>query len=181
MRFQREKVGSLTDVDLMEKLMQASCAGVQIKMFVREICCLLPGIEGKTEHIQVFNIVGRFLEHSRVYCFGTGSDEKMYISSADFMTRNTERRVEVARPIYDDSIRKQIHDSLEMVEYENVKARVLLPNGNYVKNHRKQAPIDSQLMLRQKAIERSRSESNYMSLLDQIAYRLKHFFHIGKK
>ena len=99
------KINSITDYGLMKKLKEASCAGVQVRMIVRGICCLLPELPGKTENIHITSIVGRFLEHSRIYCFGQGSQERMYIASADFMTRNTERRVEVACPIYDLSLR----------------------------------------------------------------------------
>lgn len=169
------KLNSLTDGDIMEKLKQASCAGVTIKLFVRGICCLIPGIEGKTEHIQVCSIVGRFLEHSRVYCFGKGEEQKMFISSSDFMTRNTERRVEVACPIEQDSIKASINEILETIEYDNCKARMLLSNGEYIKKQSKQTPIDSQQILMQKAIERSVVEEKKMGILERTRKKLKRF------
>ena len=98
------KMNSLTDKDIIEKLAEASRAGVKIELVVRGICCLIAGVEGDTENIRVISIVGRFLEHSRIYIFGTGDRRRVYISSADFMTRNTERRVEVAAPLLDKSI-----------------------------------------------------------------------------
>ena len=102
------KMNSLTDKRIMNKLVEASCAGVHIDMVVRGICCLIPGVKGQTENIHIISIVGRFLEHSRIYIFGTQERAKIYISSADFMTRNTLRRVEVAAPIEDPDIRMQI-------------------------------------------------------------------------
>ena len=125
------KLNSITDIDIIEKLKQASCAGVKISMIVRGICCILPGIPGKTENIRIISVVGRFLEHSRVYIFGEGDDEEMYISSADFMTRNTQRRVEVACPVLDSSVRKQIHTVIDACFADDTKARIMLPNGSY--------------------------------------------------
>ena len=145
------KINSLTDADIIDKLSKASCAGVKIQMVIRGICCLLPGIPEKTENIQISSIVGRFLEHSRIYCFGSGTEEKMYISSADFMTRNTERRVEVACPIYAGKIRQQIHKIMEAVEYDTIKARVLLSDGVYVKKSQQLPPLDSQQFLMEEA------------------------------
>ena len=141
------KINSLTDAEIIDKLSQASCAGVKIQMVVRGICCLLPGIPGKTENIQVSSIVGRYLEHSRIYVFGTGAEEKMYISSADFMTRNTQRRVEVACPIYDAQIRESIHKLIDAVLSDTVKARILFPDGSYAKKEKFAAPLDSQQYL----------------------------------
>ena len=126
------KLNSITDLDIIEKLKQASCAGVTIEMIVRGICCILPGIGGKTENITVKSIVGRFLEHSRIYCFGRGEDEKMFLSSADFMTRNTERRVEVACPITDGAVRTKIHQVLDACLADNTKGRVLQNDSLYV-------------------------------------------------
>lgn len=113
-------------------------------MIVRGICCLLPGIPGKTENIRICSIVGRFLEHSRIYCFGSGKNEKMYISSADFMTRNTERRVEVACPIYDETIRRTLYKIMDVVKNDTLKARILMPDGTYVEKNHGDELIDSQ-------------------------------------
>ena len=98
------KINSLTDKVIIEKIIEASKAGVKVELIVRGICCLKPGVQGETENVTVVSIVGRFLEHSRIYRFGTGEREKIYIASADFMTRNTIRRVEVATPIHDPDI-----------------------------------------------------------------------------
>lgn len=127
------KMNSLTDRQLIDALKDASQAGVKIKMIIRGICCILPGIKGKTDNIEVISIVGRFLEHSRVYCFGTGSDMKMYIGSADWMTRNTENRVEIAAPIYSDKVKGIIYDTLRIMWTDNLKARILCPDGTYKK------------------------------------------------
>ena len=126
------KLNSITDIEIIEKLKQASCTGVEIQMIVRGICCILPGIQEKTENITVKSIVGRFLEHSRVYCFGRSENEKMFLSSADFMTRNTERRVEVACPVMDTDVRRKIHQMLNACLADNVKGRILQSDGLYV-------------------------------------------------
>ncbi len=125
------KLNSLTDREIIDKLAEASQAGVEIVMNIRGICCLLPGIEGLTENIKVFSIVGRYLEHSRIYCFGRGNDASLYIASADFMTRNTERRVEVACPVTDKETRKRLLHIIDELRLDNVKARVMAPDGTY--------------------------------------------------
>lgn len=127
------KLNSLTDIDIIQKLALASQAGVKITLLIRGICCLLPGIEGKTEHIVVKSIVGRFLEHARIYCFGEGEDMHLYIASADMMTRNTSRRVEVACPILDSDVKKEILHYLTIMMSDNVKGRLLQPDGTYTK------------------------------------------------
>ena len=147
------KMNAITDIDLIEKLKQASCAGVRVRMIVRGICCILPDIPEKTENIEVISIVGRFLEHSRVYCFGQGNDERMYIASADFMTRNTEKRVEVACPIYNQAVREKIHYLMDTCWADNVKARALQRDGSYRTRPIRETPIDSQQMLMAKALE----------------------------
>ena len=125
------KINSLTDEEMIEALMEASCAGCQVRMIVRGICCLLPGIEGCTENVCIVNKVGRFLEHSRVYIFGTGIDEVMYISSADLMKRNLDRRVEVACPVKSGKIRDRIRAIMYDVYCDMEKGRVMLPDGSY--------------------------------------------------
>ena len=153
------KFNSLTDIDVIAKLREASCAGVTVEMIVRGICCLLPGVPDHTENITVTSIVGRFLEHSRIYVFGRGDEEKMYISSADLMTRNTERRVEIACPIDDPAVRTRLHDILYAMQHDTVKARVLQPDGTYCKKPAVQDPICAQDLLMQQAIENARKQA----------------------
>lgn len=124
------KCNSITERDLMDKLSEASNAGVHIVMIVRGICCLLPGIPGKTENIRVLSVVGRFLEHHRIYCFGANRED-MYISSADLMTRNLVNRVEIAVPIQQEAIRSRISHILDVFLMDDQKARELLPDGSY--------------------------------------------------
>lgn len=126
------KVNSVTDKRIIDRLIKASCAGVKIEMIVRGICCLIPGIPEQTENITVRSIVGRYLEHSRVYIFGSGADSRVYISSADFMTRNTLHRVEIAAPIYDSKVKKRILDMFSVMMKDNVKARIQQNNGSYI-------------------------------------------------
>jgi polyphosphate kinase len=148
------KLNSMTDIDVIRKLSEASCAGVKTDLIIRGICCLIPGLPGATENISVISIVGRFLEHSRIYSFGTGAAQKMYIASADMMTRNTTRRVEVAAPILDEQIKALINKMIETELYDNVKARRLRSDGYYEKIRRGSAPIDSQELLIKEAAER---------------------------
>ncbi len=150
------KINSITDVDIIERLKLASCNNVKIKMIVRGICCLVPGVPNKTENIEIRSIVGRYLEHSRIYCFGSGSDELIYISSADFMTRNTERRVEIACPISDVDVKKQLHHVLDLCLSDNVKSRILMNNGEYKKVAIKKERIDEQKRFMKEAIENAK-------------------------
>lgn len=157
------KFNSLTDIDMIEKLHEASCAGVTVEMIIRGICCLLPGVPGKTENITVTSIVGRFLEHSRIYVFGRGENEKMYISSADLMTRNTERRVEIACPIDNPAVRARLHDILFAMQHDTVKARVLQPDGSYQKKPAVPEPICAQDLLMQQAVSMAREQAQHAS------------------
>ena len=127
------KMNSVTDVDFIRKAAEASKAGVKVELIVRGICCILPGIPGETENLSVTSIVGRYLEHPRVFVFGRGEEQKVYIGSADMMTRNTEKRVEVACPIYDEQIKKRLVRYLNIMLADNVKAREMLSDGTYRK------------------------------------------------
>ena len=125
------KLNALTDKDIIDALIAASQKGVVIQLLIRGICCLIPGIPGKTENIRVHSIVGRFLEHSRIYRFGQGEEEEIYIASADFMTRNTLRRVEVAAPIYDERCRARVREIFDLGFQDTEKGKWLLSDGFY--------------------------------------------------
>jgi polyphosphate kinase len=126
------KINSLTDKAIIDKLIEASCAGVKVEMIVRGICCLVPKVPGLTENITIVSVVGRFLEHSRIYRFGRGDEEKIYIASADFMTRNTLRRVEVAAPIYDRDVKNRIRHIFDTVMADDEKGREENSEGEYI-------------------------------------------------
>lgn len=150
----RVKLNSISDRILIDKLSEASNEGVKIVMLVRGICCILPGVKDRTENIEIYSIVGRFLEHHRVYQFGQGENAKVYISSADFMTRNIRHRMEVAVPIFDDDIKKRILDFMDLMLSDDVKIRKLLSNGEYTKVQ-KVNNIDAQAVLVNNAKKRS--------------------------
>lgn len=149
------KMNSLTDKKIIDKLIEASQAGVKIDMVIRGICCLIPGVKGKTENIQVRSIVGRFLEHSRIYIFGTQEREKVYIASADFMTRNTLRRVEVAAPIYDKDLKMQLEEMFITMLSDNQKARQEDSRGNYEIAEAQETPLNSQEFFYEQAYMRA--------------------------
>lgn len=161
------KLNSLTDKRIMEKLNDASKAGVRIEMIVRGICCLVPGIKGETDNIQITSIVGRFLEHSRIYIFGCGERTKYYIGSADFMTRNTVKRVEVAAPIYSEKIKKQIREIFELMLKDNKKARIEDNEGNYTLKKCVGEAFNSQEMLYQLAYDRAARKMISNSLVNK--------------
>ena len=127
------KMNSLTDYDVMEKLAEASRAGVRIDLIIRGICCLRPGVPGHTEHISVTSVVGRFLEHSRIYSFGSGENQHLFLGSADMMTRNTQRRVEVICPVYASHTKARLNHILDILLRDTVKARALDSEGSYQK------------------------------------------------
>ena len=149
------KLNSLTDKKIMDKLVEASCAGVHIDMIIRGICCLIPGVKGQTENIHIISIVGRFLEHSRIYIFGCGEKRKYYISSADFMTRNTVKRVEVAAPVYSPVLKERIQEIFDLMLSDNKKARVENADGTYTLVKCEEAQVNSQEMLYQEAYGRA--------------------------
>ncbi|MGN0326523.1 MAG: polyphosphate kinase 1 [Lachnospiraceae bacterium] len=152
------KINSLTDKKIMDKLILASQAGVRIEMIVRGVCCLIPGVEGYTENITVKSIVGRYLEHSRVYIFGTGEREKIYIASADFMTRNTERRVEVAAPVYDMELKLRLKEYFKTMFADNQKARRENQEGNYILSHEGDTPLNAQEFFFEEAYQNNTKE-----------------------
>lgn len=154
------KMNSLTDKRIMSKLVEASCAGVHIDMVIRGICCLIPGVKGQTENIHIISIVGRFLEHSRIYIFGTQERARIYISSADFMTRNTLRRVEVAAPIEDPDIRMQIQEMFVTMLSDNRKARSMNNKGIYKIEPSDNAPLNSQEVFLQQAYDNAAPATN---------------------
>ena len=146
------KMNSVTDVDFIPKVSEASNAGVKVDLIVRGICCILPGVKGYTENLRVTSIVGRYLEHPRIFLFGTGADQKIYIGSADMMTRNTEKRVEVACPVYDETIRKQLTHMLKIMLADNVKARELKSDGKYYMKEKGTSKVNSQEYFMREAI-----------------------------
>ena len=144
----RLKMNSLTDKMLIDKLVEASQAGVQVEMIVRGICCLRGGVPGLTDNVHIISIVGRFLEHSRIYIFGDGDAARYYIASADWMTRNTLRRVEVATPILQDDVKRRIDHIFDVMWHDNVQARDQQPDGSYTRRYPgTQTPLASQNVL----------------------------------
>ena len=143
------KNNSINDPEIIGKISEASCAGVRVDMIVRGICCVRAGVPGKTENVHIRSLVGRYLEHSRIYCFGSGEDMHIYIASGDFLTRNTERRVEVGVRVDDRRIAKQLRGILELQLRDTVNARVMQPDGSYVriKVEDGTAPVDSQMAM----------------------------------
>ena len=145
------KINSLSDRAIIEKLVEASQAGVKTELVIRGLCCLVSGVKGKTDNIRVTSIVGRFLEHSRIYIFGTKQRRRVYISSADFMTRNTVKRVEVAAPVYDPDIQDRIVNIFETMLSDDVKARVQISDGTYRKKRSHKKNLSAQDMFMETA------------------------------
>ena len=150
------KMYSVTDMDFIRKTAEASQAGVKVDLIVRGICCILPGIPGRTENLHVTSIVGRYLEHPRVFVFGAGADAKVYIGSADMMTRNTENRVEVACPIYDSGIRRRLIRDLQVMLSDNVKARRMGSDGTYRKKKQDGELVNAQEIFMRDALNARR-------------------------
>lgn len=159
------KLNSLTDREVIDKIAEASCAGVRVDMIIRGISCLKPGVPGKTENVHVRSIVGRFLEHARVYAFGVDSD-MIYLSSADMMTRNTEHRVEIAFPVLDPTCRALVHEYMGMQLRDNVKARSLTSDGTWVPVERAEGekPFNSQEALLERAYRNAEAAAQQRAL-----------------
>ena len=170
------KLNSLTDLEIILKLKEASQAGVKIDMVIRGICCLLPGVPGATDNITVHSIVGRFLEHSRVYRFGEGEEQKLYIASGDMMTRNMQRRVEVACPILNSEIKQRINNMMEVMQYDTIKRRKMGADGTYHIIDGNRSPIDSQEIFMKATINHGTKPTlGRIGMLSQIANRLNVF------
>lgn len=164
------KMNSVTDQEFIKKTAEASKAGVKIDLIVRGICCILPGIQGQTENLTVTSIVGRYLEHPRVFAFGKGEDAKIYIGSADMMTRNTEKRVEVACPIYDKKIKERLLHCLDVMLQDNVKARVMQSDGTYKRKPQGERSINSQEVFMKEALRANASKKveKKLTLMERI-------------
>lgn len=152
------KLNSLTDKRIIDKLIEASQAGVYTEMVIRGICCLKPGIEGCTENIRIRSIVGRLLEHSRIYIFGVEGDREIYISSADFMTRNTLKRVEVAAPVLDEKLKNRVSDIFDVLMKDNMSAREMLPDGSYEREKDPKEPFSAQEFLYESAYKAAKHD-----------------------
>lgn len=154
------KLNSMSDKVIIRKLIEASCAGVRVDLMIRGICCLVAGIPGATENIRVTSIVGRFLEHARIYVFGTRARAKVYIASADFMTRNTMRRVEVAVPVYDEALRMRLFDMLTLQTRDSVQARRMMGDGSYVRvmTPEGEEPLNTQELFYQQAYDMAKTK-----------------------
>ena len=146
------KMNSVTDMDFIEKIAKASQAGVKIDLLVRGICCILPGIKGVTENLTVTSIVGRYLEHARIFSFGVGKEQKLYIGSADMMTRNTEKRVEVVCPVMDTGIKERLNHMLAVMLSDNTKARTMQSDGSYIMKEKKEEEIIAQEIFMKEAM-----------------------------
>ena len=169
------KINGMSDEEIMQALIRASQAGVHVEMIIRGISCLLPGIEGKTENLHIRSIVGRYLEHSRIYVFGKGDKEKMYISSADFMTRNTERRVEIATPVLDSEIRERIHAYIDLCLRDTVKARMMSSTGRYTKIPSEGEKVNSQdeMMKLTQSISKKKKRSSQKGTHKNVVFQTK--------
>ena len=169
------KANSITEREVIDKLREASQAGVKIELIIRGICCLLPQVPSYTENIQVSSIVGRYLEHARIYCFGSGANAKYYISSADLMTRNLNRRLEIACPIEDRNLCEKLKWILDTQLKDNAKASYLLPDGSYLrKNTQSSLSFDSQMQFMQSSFHQ---QETFIPAKENLSAKLLHIFH----
>lgn len=170
------KANALTERSLIDQLQKASNTGVQIQLIIRGICCLLPQVNDHTEHIEVTSIVGRYLEHGRIYCFGRGSEAKYYISSADLMTRNLNRRIEIACPVHDEDLKHQIQQILDIQLKDNKKASFLDSHGNYI---RKEDPSMETMNSQEYFMAKSMHHPAEIPVLQQDhIFHFHHFIHL---
>ena len=171
------KMNSVTDRAFIHKIAEASQAGVQIDLIVRGICCILPGVEGFTDNVKVTSIVGRYLEHPRIFSFGKGEQQHLYIGSADMMTRNTEKRVEVACPVYDAYLKKQLNYMLKVMLSDNVKGRFLQNDGKYYPKTAGERTVNAQEIFMQRALKQAERKENEkiekQSFIRKLFYRPK--------
>lgn len=177
----RCKMNSLTDYDFIEKFAEASQNSCEVKLIIRGICCIVPNISGFTDNVHVSSIVGRFLEHSRVYQFGKGSDMRIYISSADLMTRNTEKRVEIAAPVYDEDAKKRLVNYLDIQLMDNIKRRILVNSGSYIKPEVHTEKILAQEIFMQEANKAREKFFEEKELLREKEEKKENFFDKIKK
>lgn len=172
------KMNSFTDRRIIDKIAKASKAGVTVKMIIRGICCIIPGLKDKTDNIEIRGIVGRYLEHSRVYAFGVGEDRILYISSADMMTRNTAKRVEIACPIEDKAIKARILEDLDIMLKDDIKGRRINSDGDY-ECIQQARHINSQEFFQQRAIDEMKDvkvKKDNPNFLNSIVDKIKSIF-----
>lgn len=175
------KANSVTHRAVIDRLCKASQAGTEVRLIIRGICCILPGVPGYTDNIHITSVVGRYLEHARVYVFGRGEQGAVYLSSADLMTRNLDRRVEIACPVHDPQLKQQLRWMLESQLRDNVKASDLLPDGTYARRHGA-VPFDCQnYFMEQSPHTPPQPQPEKKSLGANAAGLLHRFFHAPRK
>ena len=175
------KANSVTHRAVIDRLCKASQAGTEVRLIIRGICCILPGVPGYTDNIHITSVVGRYLEHARVYVFGRGEEGAVYLSSADLMTRNLDRRVEIACPVHDPQLKQQLRWMLESQLRDNVKASDLLPDGTYARRHGA-VPFDCQnYFMEQSPHTPPQPQPEKKSLGANAAGLLHRFFHAPRK
>ena len=170
------KANSMTEREVIDKLVQASCAGVQIQLILRGICCLRPGISGRTENIHVTSIVGRYLEHARIYCFGRGEETRLFIGSADLMTRNLNRRVEIVCPVTEPQLKEQLMWILNTQLSDNVKASSIMSDGSYCRKVNHMLPVNSQETFMEQSIHRPEEQEEKLGVFQRVRAALERYF-----
>ncbi|MCD1147429.1 polyphosphate kinase 1 [Peptoniphilus sp. KCTC 25270] len=174
--FIRLKMNSISDRKLIDKIAEASQAGVKIEMLIRGICCIVPGVVGKTDNVKVYSIIGRFLEHHRIYQFGKGEEAQVFISSADFMTRNIRNRVEVACPVLDSDRKKEVMEFLEDSFSDDVKLQELLPSKRYGRVENKRNFIAQEYFMKQAIAKDPQEEKESFPKRPSLLRRIIQFF-----